>query len=229
MNPQENNQEIRTLEAVLKKDYLAFAKSKSLLFDTFFTEKLTNNYKQLVTIEPIVFDKKKKLGINYSFSTSYFGNLIIASTSKGICYVAFDNDKVIAIENLKNEFPTANFSEQIDVFQQNALLFFQDNQAKLPRIKLHLKGTEFQIKIWKTLLRILYGKLATYGQIAEQIGKSKASRAVGNAIGSNPVAFIIPCHRVIQSTGKIGGYRWGKNKKTAIIKRELAQTRFIEL
>jgi len=219
MKTEENNQEIKALESALRKDYLGLAKSKSLLFDTFSSEKTSNNYKQLITIEPIVFDHKKKLDINYAFFSSCFGDLIIASTSKGICFLAFCEDKAKAIENLKNEFPLANLSKQIDVFQQKALLFFQDNQAELPEIKLHLKGTEFQIKVWKTLLRIPNGKLATYTQIARQVENYKASRAVGTAIGNNPIAYIIPCHRVIQSSGRIGGYRWGKTKKMILIKK----------
>jgi len=222
MKTEENNQEIKALESVLRKDYLGLAKSKSLLFDAFSYEKTLNNYKQLITIEPIVFEQKKRMYINYTFCTSYFGNLIIASTSKGICYLAFYEDKIKAIENLKNEFPTANLSEQTDAFQQNTLLFFQNNQTELPKIKLYLKGTEFQVKVWKTLLEIPNGKLATYQQIAQQIEKPKAARTVGTAIGSNPIAYIIPCHRVIQSSGKIGGYRWGKNKKTYLIKKELS-------
>lgn len=82
---------------------------------------------------------------------------------------------------------------------------------------MHLKGTGFQLKVLETLLKIPVGQLSTYGKIAEKIGNTNASRAVGTTIGSNPVAFLIPCHRVIQSTENIGGYMWGKTRKTAII------------
>jgi len=225
MKTEENNQEIKVLETVLRKDYLGLAKSKSLLFDGFSDEKPSKNYKQLIRIEPIVFDQKKRMSINYTFCTSCFGNLIIASTSKGICYLAFDEDKTEAIKNLKSKFLIADFSEETDVFQRNALLFLQDNKEELPTIKLHLKGTEFQIKVWEILLRIPKGKLATYLQVAKQVRKFTASRAVGTAIGNNLVAYIIPCHRVIQSSGKIGNYRWGKTKKIALIKEELSQIR----
>lgn len=97
------------------------------------------------------------------------------------------------------------------------MFIFQNDWSKLQQIKLHLKGTEFQLKVWEVLLKVPMGKLATYGTIAEQLGNPNASRAVGTAIGSNPVAFLIPYHRVIQSTGIFGGYMWGNTRKTAII------------
>jgi AraC family transcriptional regulator of adaptative response/methylated-DNA-[protein]-cysteine methyltransferase len=84
-------------------------------------------------------------------------------------------------------------------------------------------GTPFQLKVWETLLKIPTGNLSTYGTIAREIDKPKASRAIGTAIGSNPVAFLIPCHRVIQSTGNLGGYKWGNTRKTAIIGWEAAK------
>ncbi len=159
----------------------------------------------------------KDLDINYNFSESPFGNIIIASTNKGICFMAFYDDKTAAFSTLKNHFPNATFEERTDVMQEKALRIFNYDPSKVPQIKLHLKGTDFQIKIWETLLKIPSGKLATYGMIADKIEKPKASRAVGTAIGSNPVAFLIPCHRVIQSTGLFGGYMWGSTRKTVII------------
>lgn len=159
----------------------------------------------------------KNLAINYRFAESPFGNLIIASTPKGICYMAFQDDETNALNDLKQQFPQSGFQRKGDLMQQNALSIFQSDWSKLPAIKLHLRGTEFQLKVWETLLKIPMGKLVTYGHIARQIGLTNASRAVGTAIGSNPVAFLIPCHRVIQSTGNIGGYMWGSTRKTAII------------
>lgn len=159
----------------------------------------------------------KDLNINYHFSFSPFGNILIASTLKGICFMAFYDDEHKALSDLKNHFPNAHFSQQKDSFQENALRIFKLAPSKLPQIKLHLKGTDFQLKVWETLLKIPSGKLATYGMIANEIEKPKASRAVGTAIGSNPVAFLIPCHRVIQATGAFGGYMWGSTRKTAIL------------
>ena len=159
----------------------------------------------------------KNLEINYSFAESPFGNIIVASTSKGICFMAFAEDETNGINALKDKFPNASFSRKLDLVQQNALFIFQNDWSKLSEIKLHLKGTDFQLKVWETLLKIPMGQLSTYGTIAHQIQKPNASRAVGTAIGSNPVAFLIPCHRVIQSSGIFGGYMWGNTRKTAII------------
>ncbi|MFY7816454.1 MAG: bifunctional helix-turn-helix domain-containing protein/methylated-DNA--[protein]-cysteine S-methyltransferase [Chryseobacterium taeanense] len=159
----------------------------------------------------------KSLAINYSFSESPFGKIIAASTEKGICYMAFENDTHKALGDLHFKFPNASFFEKQDEFQQNALSIFTKDWTKLNTIKLHLKGTDFQLKVWESLLSIPMGKLSTYGNLAEKIGNPKASRAVGTAIGSNPVAFLIPCHRVIQSSGKIGGYMWGSDRKQLII------------
>lgn len=84
-------------------------------------------------------------------------------------------------------------------------------------LRLHVKATPFQLKVWEALLKIPCGQVSTYGQIADSIQHPKASRAVGTAVGDNPVAYLIPCHRVIRSTGILGGYHWGKERKTAML------------
>ena len=159
----------------------------------------------------------KDLKINYSFAESPFGDILVASTEKGICYMAFSDDETTSFSVMQNNFPNANFNQMLDSIQQNALDIFTHDWSKLNKIKLHLKGTDFQLKVWQTLLKIPLGELTTYGVIANKIENPNASRAVGTAIGSNPVAFLIPCHRVIQSTGIFGGYMWGNTRKTAII------------
>lgn len=166
----------------------------------------------------------ENLFINYSYAETPFGNIIVASTTKGICYMAFAEDEQQALTDLQQYFPKAHFKQMLDIMQQNALYIFTHDWNKLHQIKLHLKGTAFQLKVWETLLKIPMGQLSTYGNIAVQINKPGASRAVGTAIGSNPVAFLIPCHRVIQSTGIFGGYMWGPVRKTAIIGWEAAKT-----
>jgi AraC family transcriptional regulator of adaptative response/methylated-DNA-[protein]-cysteine methyltransferase len=166
----------------------------------------------------------QQLNIHYSFAESPFGNLIISSTPKGICYMAFEDDEVRALDDLKEKFPNATYLRKLDLLQQNALFIFQNDWTQLSKIKLHLKGTNFQLKVWESLLKIPMGKLSTYAAIATHVGNPSASRAVGTAIGSNPVAFLIPCHRVIQSSGQIGGYMWGPVRKTAIIGWEHART-----
>lgn len=159
----------------------------------------------------------KNLQINYSFNTSPFGEILVASTAKGICYMAFVSDEIESFKELKNEFPKAIFQAQRDTIQQNALTIFQFDEPVLQKIKLHLKGTQFQIKVWQSLLKIPMGQLSSYGKIALALENKNASRAVGTAIGSNPVAYLIPCHRVIQASGITTGYRWGSNTKRAII------------
>ena len=166
----------------------------------------------------------EQLEINYCFAESPFGKVIVASTTKGVCHMFFDEDETIAYVRLKNKFPNASYHQITDKFQQDALFIFQKDWSQLDKIKLHLSGTPFQLKVWESLLKIPVGNLNTYGDIAKSIGKPKASRAVGTAIGSNPVAFLIPCHRVIKVSGNIGGYMWGATRKSAIIGWEAAQT-----
>ena len=163
------------------------------------------------------------LTINYSFRESPFGNIIIASTNKGVCYIHFQNNESVALRDLKACFPSAVYHQAEDKYQKDALLIFQKNGGQTDPIKLHLRGTRFQIKVWESLLKIPTGGLSTYGDIAKKTGNPKAARAVGTAIGANPIAFLIPCHRVIQSNGKFGGYMWGAEKKMAIIGWEAAK------
>lgn len=166
----------------------------------------------------------ENLSVNYSYAETPFGNIIVASTHRGICYMAFAEEETAAFQLLLAQFPRATFRQITDIIQQHALYIFTQDWKKMDQIKLHVKGTDFQLKVWETLLQIPEGQLTTYGTIAEKIQKPQASRAVGTAIGSNPVAFLIPCHRVIQSTGTLGGYMWGIDRKTAIIGWEAAKT-----
>lgn len=159
----------------------------------------------------------KNLSIAYHFDQSPFGEVLVASTDKGICHLSFIGNRKEAVQQLKNEFPQAYFQQKKDSIQEKALTIFSKNWQESEQIKLHLKGSDFQLKIWESLLKIPLGKLSTYGEIAQSIDNPNASRAVGTAIGSNPVAFLIPCHRVIQSSGKLGGYMWGTTRKTALI------------
>lgn len=165
----------------------------------------------------------EQLAINYSFAESPFGTVIVASTPKGICYLAFAEEQQPALAALQQQFPRATYRQVVDMIQQNALYIFTQDWNKLNEIKLHLKGTAFQLKVWEALLKIPMGSLSTYSTIAHTIAHPNASRAVGTAIGDNPVAFLIPCHRVIKNTGALGGYHWGNTRKTAIIGWEAAK------
>lgn len=163
------------------------------------------------------------LTINYSLAESPFGNILVASTPKGICHLAFADDKDKAISELQAHFPNAQYHRMVDHIQQEAMFIFQKDWSKLSNIKLHLKGTPFQLKVWEALLRIPMGGLETYGSLAKEIQLPNASRAVGSAVADNPVAFLIPCHRVIRSTGEFGQYHWGFTRKSAMIGWEAAQ------
>jgi len=165
----------------------------------------------------------KNLSINYSFSNSPFGKIIVASTHKGICYMSFEEDEDRALFNLTSRFSHAKYHQVVDKFQQNSLLIFQKDWGQIDQIRLHIKGTDFQLKVWEALLKLPFGSLGSYGLIANSMNRPKASRAVGTAIGNNPVAFLIPCHRVIQKNGNIGGYMWGDTRKSAIIGWEASQ------
>ncbi len=203
---------------------------KTTLFDVAYNTGLSGTgrlHDLFVKIEGMTPGEYKNGGqnliVNYSHAESIFGKILIASTQKGICYMAFVDDEN-AFANLQKHFPNASFNQKVDRLQRNALLIFTKDWEKLDQIKLHLKGTNFQVKIWEALLKVPKGGLVTYGAIANHIEKPKASRAVGTAIGNNPVAFLIPCHRVIKSTGELGEYRWGATRKSVIVGWEATKT-----
>lgn len=162
------------------------------------------------------------LEINYHYGDSPFGEMMIASTDIGICSMVFITGRETALTQLQRQYPNAILKEKTNELQQHAINFFTGEHTN-EKFKLHLKGTTFQLKVWEALLKIPSGKLTSYGDIAGQIGQPAASRAVGTAIGANPIAFLIPCHRVIQSTGALGDYMWGANRKTALIGWEAAR------
>ena len=214
---------------------LDYAKSilknnQATLFDTAFetglsgTGRLHDLFVNIEGMTPAEYKNGgKSLQINYSFAESPFGNIIVASTPKGICYMAFADDRDGAFDQLRAQFPNAEYTQMVDAAQQEALFIFKNDWSHLSNIKLHLKGTNFQLKVWEALLNIPIGGLSTYSSVAKAIHQPTASRAVGSAVGDNPVAFLIPCHRVIKSTGEFGQYHWGATRKTAIIGWEAAQ------
>lgn len=205
--------------------------SKASLFNTAFETGLSGTgrlHDLFIRIEGMTPGEYKnggaQLTINYSFAESPFGNIIVASTHKGICHLAFAEDPEAAFTELQKRFPQARFEQITDRFQQNALFIFTQDWSRIDEIKLHLKGTPFQLKVWEALLKIPMGNLTTYSALATSLNHPRAGRAVGTAIGDNPVAFLIPCHRVIRTTGGLGGYHWGFTRKTAIIGWEAAKT-----
>ncbi len=159
------------------------------------------------------------LFIRYQYGESPFGQLLVASTDKGICYLAFDDDRKTALAELMQLFPNARYGCQADDFQQQALALFQGKVSDRP-LALYVKGTDFQVAVWEALLDIPVGEVITYGEVARKLNRPKACRAVGSAVGANPVAFFIPCHRVIRSDGSYGEYHWGSDRKAALIQWE---------
>lgn len=205
--------------------------TRATLFDTADTVGLSTTsrlHDLFVNIEGMTPGEYKNGGehltINYSFANTPFGTIIIGSTEKGICHMSFtDEDEQDAFERMKTSFPNASYRQFPDRNQQNALFVFTQDWSKLDEIKLHLRGTDFQLKVWKTLLQIPSGGLTTYSDLALKSGYERAQRAVGTALGNNPVVFLIPCHRVIQASGIIGNYRYGEERKNAIIGWEAAK------
>lgn len=207
------------------------SQQQTTLFDTSFevglssTSRLHDLFIQIEGMTPAEYKQGgTALVIRYADYTSPFGQLLIASTEKGICYVAFYNAPEDPRKALFAKYPQATFIAERSALHEGVLAFFNRDWSNLSEIKLHLRGTAFQLHVWEALLKIPAGQLLSYQQIARQIGNSSASRAVGTAIGSNPIAYLIPCHRVIQSSGLLGGYRWGMLRKSAIIAWESALT-----
>ena len=179
------------------------------------------------------------LDIRYGFGDSLFGAVIIAATSRGVCHLAFcddggGGDRAAAIAGLRTAFPDADISPAemgpaemhpagMHPAAQAALAALGRDWSTPAEIRLHLRATPFQLKVWEALLRIPMGRLASYGDVAAAIGSPGAGRAVGTAIGANPVAWLIPCHRVIRRSGETGGYMWGAARKQAIIGWESAR------
>lgn len=162
------------------------------------------------------------ISLNYGFGDSLFGQALVAWTPRGINFLGFCQEKgpEKTLLELRQQWCNSLFIED-SVAAQNWLdsIF---NHCHLEPVSLWLRGSPFQLKVWEALLKIPEGRHATYGQIAFLVGNPGAARAVGTAIGSNPLAYLIPCHRVIRQAGEIGGYRWGESTKKALIGYEAA-------
>jgi AraC family transcriptional regulator of adaptative response/methylated-DNA-[protein]-cysteine methyltransferase len=178
----------------------------------------SNTFEDFITIEE--FSQTKEILLHYSFIQSPFGEVLVASTHKGICLIWFAENRNEAIAALSKRFPDTSIEEKAEDLHQAILHFFQPDDSKWPKLHVQVQGSPFQLKVWKALLQIPFGQVTNYKNIADQIEQPNASRAVGTAIGKNPIAFLIPCHRVVQTNGQLGGYMWGINRKSAIIKWE---------
>ncbi|MEX2181483.1 MAG: methylated-DNA--[protein]-cysteine S-methyltransferase [Gemmatimonadaceae bacterium] len=158
--------------------------------------------------------------VRYGFHPTPFGECLLAATSRGICHLAFVEPKARhdALERLKQDWPLAELvPDQAATRGPAAKAFPPPGSNRVPALSLHVKGTNFQLKVWRALLEIPSGSVTTYGDLATAVGDRKAARAVGAAVGANPVSYLIPCHRVIRSTGALGGYAWGTDRKRAML------------
>ena len=157
--------------------------------------------------------------VTYGFAQTPFGLLLVGATPRGIAMMQFVDDES-AFDPRRTPLERAAFERDDAVAEAIAERAFSTDHAQPLRV--HLGGTNFQLRVWSALLALAPGERASYAQLAAAIGAPKAARAVGNALANNPVAFLIPCHRVIASTGIIGNYRWGTNRKRALLAWEAA-------
>jgi AraC family transcriptional regulator of adaptative response/methylated-DNA-[protein]-cysteine methyltransferase len=207
---------------------LASAKQKlrasHTLFDTALETGLSGTgrlHHLFVTLEGMTPGDYKSAGasleIRYGLHESPFGLLLLATTAKGICHLAFTDEPEQAVRELGQHWANARLIHHPEHTAPLAGRIFGANRSLATPLPLFVRGTPFQLKVWEALLRIPEGALTTYGDLALQAGVPQASRAVGTAVGQNPVAYLIPCHRVIRKAGGIGDYRWGPTRKTALI------------
>lgn len=200
----------------------------SLIVGLSSTSRLHEHFINLEAVTPGEYKTKGQgLTINYAVHDTPFGKAFIAVTQYGICKLSFiDKDYDKDLNELNTTWSNAmiSYSESKTVDTIEAI--FDINKRKDFPLSVLVSGTNFQISVWKALLQLPSASLSSYGDIATMIGKPKAFRAVGSAIGKNPIAFLIPCHRVIQQSGKLGGYRWGKVRKHAIHSWEMAHNDF---
>ena len=162
------------------------------------------------------------LTIQYGIHPTPYGKCLIATTERGICNLSFvDGGEGRTIDELVSGWSKARMIEDYHATASLVTRIFANQGPKSP-LKLYLRGTNFQIKVWEALLSIPTGALTTYEHIATQIGKPDALRAVGTAVGQNPVVYLIPCHRVIRKTGEYGNYRYGSARKKILLAKEFS-------
>ena len=183
-----------------------------------------------VTLEGVTPGQFKKSGQDmkmvYGLSVCPFGRVFIAATDRGICQLSFivKHDYDAELEALQNNWPNANLTENNALIESLSEKIFNIDNGINEKFNLLIQGSNFQVKVWESLLQIPTGLAFSYQQVANSIEMPTGARAVANAIAKNPIAYLIPCHRVIRSTGVISGYRWGAERKQALIAWESAQT-----
>ena len=187
-----------------------------------------------VTVDGVTPGEFKRQGagieIKYGFHETHFGQCLLANTERGICALFFCEEQEDARAALRKKWPAATLIEQPDATSPLIAQLLppfsisEPAQTRQP-VRLFLKGTNFQLQVWQALLNIPSGTLYSYGEIAQQINKPRATRAVASAIGANAISYLIPCHRVLRKSGQIGGYRWQPVRKKAMLAWEAGQRR----
>lgn len=187
-------------------------------------------YDLFTTLEGVTPQEYKLHGsgihIDYGFHETPFGIALIGTTERGICWLSFlatDEHSGYALENMKEHWHNSIFRQRQETTKGSIdAIFHSMNREK--KLHVFVKGTNFQIKVWEALLRLPLGEVTTYQNIAQQINSPKAMQAVGTAVGSNHIAYLIPCHRVICKNGILGEYRWDATRKKSMIGWEMAKT-----
>ncbi|OUL19415.1 6-O-methylguanine DNA methyltransferase [Nostoc sp. RF31YmG] len=167
------------------------------------------------------------LEIRYGIHDTSFGKSLLATTSRGICNLYFldTSNEQNAEQLLRRSWKSAEIIHDQQTTQPLHNLIFNPNTLNVHKpLTLLIKGTNFQIQVWRALLQVPFGGMTTYQKIAELIGSPTAARAVGNAVGNNPIAYLIPCHRVIRESGELGGYHWGLERKAVMLGWEASRT-----
>lgn len=203
-------------KSLLEATFEAGLSSPGRLHDLFVTHEAVTpgEYKQ----------KGRGLQIQYGFHPTQFGNSLLAISDRGICHLSFVNHhgRTQALTAMQKQWPQAELAEDAEATRPYQNQIFNQEKTGKP-LPLHLKGTNFQIQVWSALLQVPAGALVAYGTLAELAGKPEAARAVGTAVGHNPIAYLIPCHRVIRQMGHFGSYHWGAARKRAMIGWEAAR------
>ena len=164
--------------------------------------------------------KGRGLKIQYGFHDCPFGRALILITDEGLAGLAFSDhgDEKTAFADMSSRWPEANYTKNEAATAPYAKRIFESERWKSDQpLKVIFIGTDFEIRVWETLLRIPFGKASTYSDIASHLGKPSAARAVGSAVGKNPISFVVPCHRVLGKSGGLCGYHWGLTRKRAIL------------
>ena len=160
------------------------------------------------------------LTLSYGYHPSPFGEAILVATDRGLAGIGFvdDGDRAAALADMRRRWPKADYREDEAATAPLARRVFDPTrwQAEQP-LRVVLIGTDFEVRVWQTLLRIPLGRATTYSDVAHRIGKPSACRAVGAAVGKNPISFVVPCHRVLGRSGALTGYHWGLTRKQAIL------------